>query len=253
MPSFEEAWADVVTDVERFCRSYAGRFGEADDLLQQVRLHAWMGHGGFDGRGSYRAWVLRIAKNQAIDMARARMRRPAISLDDDGAQSPELARALAAEAGAGSVVDALASTAQFVRVILSHAVRSGAVTSLEHQVLAVRFEGGGDRGWQAIAPALGITPANAAQLHGRAIAKLRVHLFVAMPDIVGGLDAIAQAFQSCQQTGSRGDRIALTASEAATFETVVLRRGPKSAAAAASPTLLRAACQKVIRFLASSL
>jgi len=54
-----------------------GSAHDAEDLLQETLLAAWRGLGRFEGgRASVRAWLYRIATNQALDALRARRRRP---------------------------------------------------------------------------------------------------------------------------------------------------------------------------------
>lgn len=52
----------------------------AEDVAQEAFLAAWRGIRSFKG-GSFRAWLFRIAVNEARDMYRKSSRRPASSLD----------------------------------------------------------------------------------------------------------------------------------------------------------------------------
>lgn len=56
----------------------------AHDVTQDAFLRAWQSLGTFRGGhpGGFRAWVLRIAANRALDTLRARARRPEQSLDE---------------------------------------------------------------------------------------------------------------------------------------------------------------------------
>ncbi|MCH7720962.1 MAG: RNA polymerase sigma factor [Planctomycetes bacterium] len=60
----------------------------ADDATQEAFIAAYHAITTFQG-SNFRAWVLRIAHNKALDLLRARRRRAATSLDQDDA--PELA------------------------------------------------------------------------------------------------------------------------------------------------------------------
>lgn len=48
----------------------------AEDLLQETLLRAWTHAAQWDGRGSPRAWLFRIATNLALNYIRAQRRRP---------------------------------------------------------------------------------------------------------------------------------------------------------------------------------
>jgi len=74
-----EAFAELVAWLERPLRGYLrGRsVWDPDDLANEVLARAFAGIGDFEGDGvQFRAWVYRIARNLAVDEARARSRRP---------------------------------------------------------------------------------------------------------------------------------------------------------------------------------
>lgn len=48
----------------------------AGDLVQDVFLRLWTHAAQWDGRGSFKGWLLRIATNQALNYLRAQRRRP---------------------------------------------------------------------------------------------------------------------------------------------------------------------------------
>ena len=54
----------------------------ADDVSQDVFVQAFRKIGNFRGEGSFRAWLLGIAKHQVMNQLRQRKRRYATSLDD---------------------------------------------------------------------------------------------------------------------------------------------------------------------------
>ena len=67
---------------------------DADDLLQEVFLHAHRKLGSFRGDSSLGTWLYRLAVNQCLDFLRGRqnkMSRATSSLDDEGADEPAAA------------------------------------------------------------------------------------------------------------------------------------------------------------------
>jgi RNA polymerase sigma-70 factor (ECF subfamily) len=60
-----------------------GDMGEAEEVVQEAFLAAWRaGHTYDPNRGSTRTWVLTLVRNRAIDVMRARRRRPVQPLDE---------------------------------------------------------------------------------------------------------------------------------------------------------------------------
>ena len=75
LPPFQALLDDYRVDVYRFCVATAGR-SEADDCFQETWIAALRAYPKLRRADNLRAWLLRIAQNKAIDLHRARGRRP---------------------------------------------------------------------------------------------------------------------------------------------------------------------------------
>lgn len=68
--------------VYRYLRIWVGNAEEADDLAQDVFLRAMVALPGYRPNGApFLAWLMRIARNRALDRLRAARRRPLLSLE----------------------------------------------------------------------------------------------------------------------------------------------------------------------------
>jgi RNA polymerase sigma-70 factor (ECF subfamily) len=63
-------------ELQLHCYRIVGSPQDAEDLLQETLLAAWRGLAQFEGVGSIRAWLYRIATNRCLDALRASRRRP---------------------------------------------------------------------------------------------------------------------------------------------------------------------------------
>ena len=129
---------------------------DAEDVVQESFLRAYRQLRSFDHRASFRTWLYRIAANFALDLMRARRRRPAVA-DADlaiacGAPTPD--RITLSGEIRDRVADAMAE--------LSHSERAAFV--LRH------FEG---MGIEDLSRALGCQPGAAKHSVFRAVQKLR--------------------------------------------------------------------------------
>lgn len=62
-------------EIHRYCYRVLGSLADADEALQEALLDAWRGFGGFEGRGTLRAWLFRIATRACIRVAEHRPKR----------------------------------------------------------------------------------------------------------------------------------------------------------------------------------
>jgi RNA polymerase sigma-70 factor (ECF subfamily) len=136
---------------------------EADEAVQETMLRVYRGLGTFNGRYQLQAWVSRIATNVALDMVRARSRRP----QRDPAK-PDISD------DAGLIVALTEDTSETVeRVLDQEEIRSTLASIPDHhrQALVLReFEG---RSHEEIAETLGVSPKQAKALIHRAKKSFR--------------------------------------------------------------------------------
>jgi RNA polymerase sigma-70 factor (ECF subfamily) len=118
--------------------------GDAEDVLQEVFLRVWDKAETYDvALGSPMAWLVRIARNRAIDQLRSRQARPATqpepaalasaAVDEQITPGPERAAALSEEQRA--IAHALNLLATEQRVLIEDAFFLG----LTHSELAAKF------------------------------------------------------------------------------------------------------------------
>jgi RNA polymerase sigma factor (sigma-70 family) len=75
LPPFQALLDEHRVDLYRFCAATAG-WGEADDCFQETWIAALRAYPKLRNTRNLRAWLYRIAQNKAIDLQRARGRRP---------------------------------------------------------------------------------------------------------------------------------------------------------------------------------
>jgi RNA polymerase sigma-70 factor (ECF subfamily) len=88
----ETAYAELVerhrAELWAHCRRMLGSADDAEDALQEALLRAWRSLPQFEGRGSVRWWLYRIATNSALDVIRRR--RQVVPTDEEPADvAPE--------------------------------------------------------------------------------------------------------------------------------------------------------------------
>jgi RNA polymerase sigma-70 factor (TIGR02960 family) len=57
------------------CYRMLGNLDDADDVVQDTMLRAWVNRAGFEGRSTFRAWLYRIATNACLDTIKQQHRR----------------------------------------------------------------------------------------------------------------------------------------------------------------------------------
>lgn len=83
----EQAFETLVKKYETFvcaaCLAVLHDREDAFDASQEAFLKVWRSLPAFKGDSAFSSWLYRIAKNTALDMLRAKKRKPAFSLTDD--------------------------------------------------------------------------------------------------------------------------------------------------------------------------
>jgi RNA polymerase sigma-70 factor (ECF subfamily) len=90
--AFEQLAEPFRHEIKLHCYRMLGSVHEAEDLVQETYLRAWRNFGSFEGRGSFRAWLYRIATNACLDALASRKNVPRLLPDQQApaaAQLPE--------------------------------------------------------------------------------------------------------------------------------------------------------------------
>ncbi len=110
--AFERMLVDLRPSLHRYCARMVGSAIEGEDVVQDAMVKAalaWPAHQARGGGDIVRpdAWLFRIAHNTALDVLRARKRRPTGALDHDPGGPADAAEARVAVASSLAVLMAL--------------------------------------------------------------------------------------------------------------------------------------------------
>lgn len=71
---FHELFAENRARIQRLCYGYLGRWGDVDDLFQEIMINVWNSLPSFRGDSKASTWMYRVAVNTAL--IHRRKRRP---------------------------------------------------------------------------------------------------------------------------------------------------------------------------------
>ncbi|MPZ96375.1 MAG: sigma-70 family RNA polymerase sigma factor [Propionibacteriales bacterium] len=74
--AFTELFEPHRRELQAHCYRMLGSLQDAEDMVQETLLAAWLGLEGFEGRSSIRTWLYRIATNRCLNELRSVSRRP---------------------------------------------------------------------------------------------------------------------------------------------------------------------------------
>lgn len=163
--AFEVLVARHVKGVYSFAALFTGNTSEAEDITQDVFLKAWKYARSYvRTQASFKTWLMRIARNTAIDYMRKRKHVPFSQFDEDDGKNP---------------FDAIPDDAPLPEELLSIAFDAAEVREALKQlaphyrdVLLLYY--GSDLSLESLATALGESVNTIKSRHRRGLAALRV-------------------------------------------------------------------------------
>lgn len=115
---FEQAVFGELDCLYRVARRLTRRTEEAEDLVATTLMRAYSARGNFDGR-HLRAWLIRILRNEYLNLRRSETRRMEVDMDDEFDAPDESSwEDIANKIEAGLVIEALAEIPESYRMAI---------------------------------------------------------------------------------------------------------------------------------------
>jgi RNA polymerase sigma-70 factor (ECF subfamily) len=94
-PAFSELVQRYQSPLRNYLRQLSGNHATADDLAQETFIKTWQKAHTFSGKGSFKAWLFKVAYNQFLQAIRKTKRERLVDLDPEEAQVVEYQQATA--------------------------------------------------------------------------------------------------------------------------------------------------------------
>jgi RNA polymerase sigma-70 factor (ECF subfamily) len=143
-----------------------GNEPDALDAVQEGFVKALTHLSGFQGRSSFKTWLLRVVSNAALDLGRQRGRRETLSLNAPGADETGDARLLTPDEAASGLERA------DLRILLDEALAT--LSEVQRQTFVLHADAG--LSYREVADATGVSIGTVMSRLFYARQKLRVHL-----------------------------------------------------------------------------
>ncbi len=88
-PAFSELVQRYQSPLRNYLRHLCGNHATADDLAQETFVKTWQKAHTFSGKGSFKAWLFKVAYNQFLQAIRKTKRERLVDLDPEQAQVVE--------------------------------------------------------------------------------------------------------------------------------------------------------------------
>ncbi len=208
---FLARWRGCEEELLAFCRKLTGREQDAQDVAEETLEEAWADYRSFRGQCTFFTWLAAVARHRTADLRRrkARQRRRETPLRHEHESVPAPPETPCRCGGVGWLV-----------AVVSRAVEADHLTHAEAAVLLAKVSQP-NADWDEIGVSLEKTAAQCRDAFRHAKTGLRVYLIVHCADLLGGMPAIAHAFDSANADKKRG----MTPREAEAFEEIVLKGG----------------------------
>jgi len=88
-PAFNELVQRYQSPLRNYLRSLTGNHATADDLAQETFIKTWEKAHTFSGKGSFKAWLYKVAYNQFLQSLRKKKSERLVDISDEQAEAVE--------------------------------------------------------------------------------------------------------------------------------------------------------------------